>query len=72
MKRDLSLREAFFMALILVLILFVTADRTMFRSMKVEFLPQQTQKSQQKKPIKFTFVDLPDDKEAENRESDRF
>lgn len=66
MKREVSLTEAFFMALIALLILFVTADRTMFQAMRVEFQPDLQASAKKNKSIKFTFVDLPDDKETPN------
>jgi len=66
MKREVSLVEALFMALIVMLILFVTADRTMFRAMRLEFQPDLKANKKKNKSIKFTFVDLPDDKESPN------
>ncbi|MCK5878935.1 MAG: TonB family protein [Holophagae bacterium] len=66
MKREVSLTEAFFMALIVLLILFVTADRAMFRAMRVEFQSDLQASAKKNKSIKFTFVDLPDDKETPN------
>ncbi|NOY22585.1 MAG: cell envelope integrity protein TolA [Acidobacteria bacterium] len=66
MKREVSLTEAFFMALIVLLIFFVTADKTMFRAMRVEFQPDMQANVKKNKSIKFTFVDLPDDKESPN------
>ncbi len=66
MKREISLTEAFFMALIALLILFITADKTMFRAMRVEFQPDMQANAKKNKSIKFTFVDLPDDKESPN------
>lgn len=65
MNRDLSIVEAFFIALILLLVLFVALDQTMFRAMQVEFL-ELKEKKKPEGPIKFTFVDLPDDRETEN------
>lgn len=65
MRRDLSIVEAFFIAVILLLLLFVTLDHTMFRAMQVEFLALQ-EKEEPEGPIKFTFVDLPEDRETEN------
>jgi len=66
MKREVSLTEAFFMALIVLLILFVTADKAMFRAMRVEFQSDLQASAKKNKSIKFTFVDLPDDKETPN------
>ncbi len=72
MKRDLSLTEAFFMALIVLLIFFLTADHTMFRAMRVEFQPDFQSNSNKSKSIKFTFVDLPNDKETPNKTAKLF
>ena len=69
MKREISLTEAFFMAIIVLLIFFVTADKTMFRAMRVEFQPNLQASAKKNKSIKFTFVDLPDDKETPNSDA---
>jgi len=68
-KREISLTEAFFMAIIVLLIFFVTADKTMFRAMRVEFQPNLQASAKKNKSIKFTFVDLPDDKETPNSDA---
>ena len=72
MKREVTLTEALFMAIIVLLILFVAADRTMFRAMRVEFSPELQNKAEKSKSIKFTFVDLPNDKETPNKTAKLF
>jgi len=65
-KRDISLTESLIMALLILLILFITVDNTYFRRLKAE-IQKLTKQSQGNKEIKFTFVDLPEDVETENK-----
>ena len=71
MKRDLTLTEALLMAIIILLLGFLAADHTLFKAMRVEFLNMEKLKEPEG-PIKFTFVDLPEDRETENPDAKLF
>lgn len=70
-KRDISLTESLLIALCILLILFVTVDKTYFRKLKAE-IKKITEKYNDNKEIKFTFVDLPEDIETENNSAKLF
>lgn len=70
-KRDISITESLLIALCIILILFVTVDNTYFRKLKAEF-KKIAKQYQEKKEIKFTFVDLPEDKESINKTAKLF
>jgi TonB family protein len=70
-KRDISLSESLLIAICILLLLFITVDNTYFRKLKAE-IKKLSKKYENNKEIKFTFVDLPEDIERENKNAKLF